>query len=164
MAGGALAAVGMSATSIAAAATWAALHPGAREIPCGSLTNSTHYTAEITAITGPGTGNAIAAKVAAADTMDTAIPSSCPTTTFDNVASWGSCSSHSFSCTFMQAKYDSTNRMFMDWWTVFYWGWWVSWGPFVGVFIATISRGRTIRQVVVGAFVLPCVFCFLWFA
>ena len=50
----------------------------------------------------------------------------------------------------------------MDWWTIFYWGWWVSWAPFVGMFIARISRGRTIRQVVVGAFVAPTLFSFLW--
>ena len=50
----------------------------------------------------------------------------------------------------------------MDWWTIFYWGWWVSWAPFVGMFIARISRGRTIRQIVVGALVAPTLFSFLW--
>ncbi|UFU02678.1 BCCT family transporter [Ruania suaedae] len=49
------------------------------------------------------------------------------------------------------------------WWTAFYWGWWVSWAPFVGVFIARISKGRTVREFVVGVLVLPTAFSFLWF-
>lgn len=43
--------------------------------------------------------------------------------------------------------YGSHLGVWIDWWTIFYWGWWVSWAPFVGMFIAAISRGRTIRQV-----------------
>ena len=50
----------------------------------------------------------------------------------------------------------------MDSWTVFYWGWWVSWAPFVGMFIARISRGRTIREVIFGGFIAPSLFGFLW--
>ena len=50
----------------------------------------------------------------------------------------------------------------MDWWTIFYWGWWVSWAPFVGMFIARISRGRTVRSVILGAFIAPTLFGFLW--
>ena len=50
----------------------------------------------------------------------------------------------------------------MDGWTIFYWGWWVSWAPFVGMFIARISRGRTIRSVILGAFVAPVLFSFFW--
>lgn len=46
--------------------------------------------------------------------------------------------------------------------TIFYWGWWVSWAPFVGMFIGTISRGRTIRQVVFGAFLAPIVYSFFF--
>lgn len=49
-------------------------------------------------------------------------------------------------------------------WTVFYWAWWVSWAPFVGMFIARISRGRTIRQFVVGVLFVPSVVSLLWFA
>ncbi|ABS62044.1 choline/carnitine/betaine transporter [Parvibaculum lavamentivorans DS-1] len=48
-------------------------------------------------------------------------------------------------------------------WTLFYWGWWISWSPFVGMFIARISRGRTIRQFVVGVLLVPSGFTFLWF-
>src|SRR5919202_1158335 len=49
-------------------------------------------------------------------------------------------------------------------WTGFYWGWWVSWKPFVGLFIARISRGRTIRQFVTGVLLVPSVVTLLWFA
>lgn len=50
-----------------------------------------------------------------------------------------------------------------DAWTIFYWAWWVSWSPFVGVFIARISRGRTIRQFLFGVMLLPCSIMFFWF-
>jgi len=52
-----------------------------------------------------------------------------------------------------------------DWindWTLFYWGWWISWSPFVGMFIARISRGRTIREFVFGVLFGPTLFTFLW--
>ena len=52
-----------------------------------------------------------------------------------------------------------------DWiggWTLFYWGWWISWSPFVGLFIARISRGRTIRQFVSGVLLVPAGFTLLW--
>jgi choline/carnitine/betaine transport len=49
-------------------------------------------------------------------------------------------------------------------WTIFYWAWWVSWTPFVGMFIARISRGRTIRQFVTGVLLVPSVVSLLWFA
>ena len=47
-------------------------------------------------------------------------------------------------------------------WTVFYWGWWVSWAPFVGIFIARISRGRTVREFILGVLLLPTALTFLW--
>ncbi len=62
--------------------------------------------------------------------------------------------------TFNLYAYDPT-----DWlggWTIFYWGWWLSWSPFVGLFIARISRGRTIREFVLGAMLVPCGFTLLW--
>jgi len=58
--------------------------------------------------------------------------------------------------------YGSHNSAWIDWWTIFYFGWWVSWAPFVGIFIATISRGRTIRQVVFGAFLAPIIYSFFF--
>ena len=47
-------------------------------------------------------------------------------------------------------------------WTILYWAWWVSWAPFVGMFIARISRGRTVREFVVGVLLVPALFNFLW--
>jgi choline/glycine/proline betaine transport protein len=52
-----------------------------------------------------------------------------------------------------------------DWlnaWTVFFWAWWIAWGPFVGMFLARISRGRTIRQFVAGTLILPLSFMIAW--
>ncbi len=62
--------------------------------------------------------------------------------------------------TFNLYAYDPT-----DWlggWTILYWGWWLSWAPFVGIFIARISKGRTIREFVFGAMLVPCVFNLFW--
>src|ERR687897_269670 len=53
---------------------------------------------------------------------------------------------------------------FVSGWTIFYWAWWISWAPFVGVFIARISRGRTIREFVMGVILAPSVVSFVWFA
>jgi choline/glycine/proline betaine transport protein len=52
-----------------------------------------------------------------------------------------------------------------DWqvdWTLFYWAWWISWSPFVGVFIARISRGRTVREFATGVLLVPSIFNFFW--
>ena len=54
----------------------------------------------------------------------------------------------------------------IDWfsgWTILYWAWWCSWGPFVGLFIARISKGRTIREFIFGVLVIPSMFGILWF-
>ena len=51
---------------------------------------------------------------------------------------------------------------FLHGWTTFYWAWWISWTPFVGMFIARISRGRTVREFLVCVLVLPTIFCLLW--
>ena len=59
------------------------------------------------------------------------------------------------------------NQDMSDWlssWTIFYWAWWISWTPFVGMFIARISRGRTIRQFVSGVMFVPSVVSLIWFA
>jgi glycine betaine transporter len=48
-------------------------------------------------------------------------------------------------------------------WTLFYWAWWISWSPFVGLFVASISRGRTIREFISGALLVPTLLTFLWF-
>ncbi|WP_417579417.1 BCCT family transporter [Nitrincola sp.] len=54
------------------------------------------------------------------------------------------------------------DQQWQGWWTIFYWGWWLSWGPFVGMFIARISRGRTVRQVVIGGMLVSTLGAFLW--
>lgn len=51
---------------------------------------------------------------------------------------------------------------FMTTWTVFYWAWWISWSPYVGMFIARISKGRTIKQFVLGVLIVPTLVTFLW--
>ncbi|MEV5973378.1 BCCT family transporter [Streptomyces sp. NPDC051921] len=61
----------------------------------------------------------------------------------------------------------TSGRNIHDWlgsWTVFYWAWWISWTPFVGMFIARISRGRTIRQFVGGVILVPSTVSLIWFA
>lgn len=57
---------------------------------------------------------------------------------------------------------EAGHKWFADW-TIFYWGWWIAWAPFVGVFIARISRGRTIREFVTGVLLIPSVVTFIWF-
>ena len=68
--------------------------------------------------------------------------------------------SNLFSMTFNLYAYEPT-----DWiggWTLFYWGWWIAWAPFVGMFIARVSRGRTIREFVVGVLLVPLGFTLMW--
>jgi len=48
-------------------------------------------------------------------------------------------------------------------WTLFYWGWWISWGPFVGTFLAKISKGRTLREFVMATMIVPTLFTLFWF-
>ena len=49
-------------------------------------------------------------------------------------------------------------------WTIFYWAWWIAWSPFVGMFIARISKGRTVREFIGGVMILPVLFSVVWFA
>ncbi|XP_066924907.1 glycine betaine transporter OpuD-like isoform X2 [Clytia hemisphaerica] len=56
------------------------------------------------------------------------------------------------------------NHSWIDSWTIFYWGWWISWSPFVGMFIAKISRGRTIKDFIIYTLTLPSLYSFLWMA
>ena len=59
----------------------------------------------------------------------------------------------------------ATNEGNVAWqggWTIFYWGWWISWSPFVGMLIARISRGRTIREFMVGVFFVSTFIAFFW--
>ncbi|MTD30691.1 BCCT family transporter [Planomicrobium sp. YIM 101495] len=62
------------------------------------------------------------------------------------------------------APMDGDNRSWINAWTIFYWAWWISWAPFVGIFIARISRGRTIKEFMTGVLLLPAVVCFIFFS
>ena len=57
---------------------------------------------------------------------------------------------------------EAGDRAWQGGWTIFYWGWWISWAPFVGMFIARISRGRTIREFMVGVMFVPTTIAFFW--
>ena len=65
---------------------------------------------------------------------------------------------------FNTGVYDSEASSWLGSWTIFYWAWWISWTPFVGMFIARISKGRTIRQFVVYVILVPSLVSFVWFA
>ena len=57
-----------------------------------------------------------------------------------------------------------TDTSFLHDWTTFYWAWWIAWAPFVGTFIARISKGRTVRQFIFFVLLLPTLLCLLWFS
>ena len=81
------------------------------------------------------------------------------------VNSLGAYGSNVVGLTFDAFAYTGTEGL--EWaggWTLFYWGWWIAWSPFVGVFIARISRGRTVREFVAGALLVPTFVGFLWFS
>ncbi|SMB79536.1 choline/glycine/proline betaine transport protein [Pasteurella testudinis DSM 23072] len=64
---------------------------------------------------------------------------------------------------FRTFSYDPQHTDWFSGWTVLYWAWWFSWAPFVGLFIARISRGRTIREFILGVLIIPSTFNLLWF-
>jgi len=57
---------------------------------------------------------------------------------------------------------DDPSDQWQGWWTIFYWGWWIAWSPFCGIFIARISRGRTIREFVFGVLLAPTMLTIFW--
>lgn len=59
---------------------------------------------------------------------------------------------------------DGTAGEWLSGWTIFYWAWWISWSPFVGMFLARISRGRTVREFIVGVTLIPAAVTVVWFA
>ncbi|MFC0560143.1 glycine betaine uptake BCCT transporter [Halalkalibacter alkalisediminis] len=61
------------------------------------------------------------------------------------------------------SPFDGNESAFTQGWTVFYWAWWISWTPFVGMFIARVSKGRTIREFMVAVLFVPTLVCALWF-
>ncbi|MFZ0368552.1 MAG: BCCT family transporter [Halobacillus sp.] len=68
------------------------------------------------------------------------------------------------SMSFRLAPNSEENRTWINNWTVFYWAWWIAWSPFVGIFIARVSKGRTIREFLSGVLLVPSVIGFLWFS
>ncbi|WP_409303032.1 glycine betaine uptake BCCT transporter [Peribacillus sp. SCS-155] len=65
---------------------------------------------------------------------------------------------------FRIAPLQAGDREWINGWTIFYWAWWISWSPFVGIFIARVSRGRTIREFLIGVLLAPALVSFIWFA
>ncbi|GKV64391.1 MULTISPECIES: BCCT family transporter [unclassified Sporosarcina] len=65
---------------------------------------------------------------------------------------------------FRTAPLTPENRVWLNDWTLFYWAWWMAWSPFVGMFIARVSKGRTIREFMIGVLVVPTVLSAVWFA
>ncbi len=57
-----------------------------------------------------------------------------------------------------------TDTGYSQGWTAFYWAWWISWSPFVGMFIARVSRGRTVREFMISVLIVPSLVCILWMA
>lgn len=62
------------------------------------------------------------------------------------------------------ALYGVEGEQFQAAWTTFYWGWWISWSPFVGMFIARVSKGRSVREFVIGVLLVPALTSFFWFS
>ncbi len=65
---------------------------------------------------------------------------------------------------FRIAPLDQAERDWINAWTIFYWAWWIAWAPFVGIFIARVSKGRSIREFVFTVLVVPSLIGFLWFS
>lgn len=68
-----------------------------------------------------------------------------------------------FTQSFETGGFDEQYDAWIQQWTIFYWAWFIAWSPFVGTFIARVSRGRTIREFVTGVLFVPSIFCALWF-
>lgn len=62
----------------------------------------------------------------------------------------------------VETYYGAEGSNWQNPWTIFYWGWWISWSPFVGMFIARISKGRTVREFILGVMIFPTLLSFLW--
>jgi glycine betaine transporter len=62
------------------------------------------------------------------------------------------------------APFDEERASWIQGWTIFYWAWWIAWAPFVGTFIARVSKGRTVREFVLAVLIIPALVCAIWFA
>ena len=77
---------------------------------------------------------------------------------------FGSYMANLLEMSFRTAPLESDNRAWLDGWTIFYWAWWISWAPFVSMFIARVSKGRTIREFLTGVLIAPTLVGAFWFA
>lgn len=68
------------------------------------------------------------------------------------------------SMSFRIAPTSDSAREWINAWTIFYWAWWISWSPFVGIFIARVSRGRTLKEFTIGVILVPSIVSFIWFS
>ena len=71
---------------------------------------------------------------------------------------------HLIRMSFRTAPLTPENRSWLNDWTLFYWSWWIAWSPFVGMFIARVSKGRTIREFMIGVLVVPTLLSAIWFS
>ena len=139
-------------------------------VPCGSVSNTTHADAATSAWTGVPVGTPLCpssmstAAHAACTAAWAASTPRCPETTYRETMTWGRCNAYRNACPITATYYDDSNPEFMNWWTIFYWAWWITWAPFVGFFVALISRGRTVREVIIGGFFVPTLFAIIWFS
>lgn len=62
------------------------------------------------------------------------------------------------------APLNANKAKWLESWTIYYWGWWISWSPFVGIFIARVSKGRSIRQFIIAVLLVPTLISILWFS
>src|SRR5690606_15979607 len=67
-----------------------------------------------------------------------------------------------FNLTFATHTYEPEHKEWFFNWTILYWAWWISWSPYVGLFIAKISKGRTIREFIGAVLIIPTLFNFAW--
>ncbi|WP_010148553.1 BCCT family transporter [Serinicoccus profundi] len=81
----------------------------------------------------------------------------------DMVQSIGYYLQNFFSMSFATFAYQEEGPAWLGGWTTYYWGWWISWSPFVGIFIARISRGRTVREFITGVLLVPTLLTTAWF-
>lgn len=79
-------------------------------------------------------------------------------------ATLGSYITNFFDMSFRISPLNEDGRTWIDNWTIFYWAWWISWAPFVGIFIARISKGRTIKEFIIGVLFVPSLVCFIFFS
>ena len=81
----------------------------------------------------------------------------------DMVQSIGYYLQNFFSMSFSTFAYQEEGPAWLGSWTTYYWGWWISWSPFVGIFIARISKGRTVREFITGVLLVPTLLTTAWF-